>query len=203
MTKISIVDYGLGNIRAIYRIYQQNNISVNFASKPEDFRDTTHIILPGVGAFDWAMTCLEKSGLQPILNQLVIEKKIPILGICVGMQIMAHSSEEGEKAGLGWLKTKVLKFDPELLNTPLLPHMGWNHVYPNDTSTLFHKITKSNFYFLHSYYFSSKNKETLATCDYGGLFAAAVNQQNIYGTQFHPEKSHNNGIRLLKNFSLV
>ena len=96
MTKISIVDYGLGNIRAIYRIYKQNNISVNFASKPEDFRDTTHIILPGVVAFDWAMTCLEKTGLQPILNQLVIEKKIPILGICVGMQIMAHSSEEGK-----------------------------------------------------------------------------------------------------------
>jgi glutamine amidotransferase len=148
--------------------------------------------------------CLEKSGFLETLNDLVLNKKKPILGVCVGMQIMAKSSEEGILDGLGWIEATVKKFNKGGLgcNNPL-PHMGWNSVNPVVRNPLFKDIdANSRFYFLHSYYFNSASKKhSIALTEYDNQFTCAINQDNIFGVQFHPEKSHYNGVKLLKNFS--
>lgn len=204
MAEITIVDYGLGNIKAFVDIYKRLNISIHVASTIDTLKRATHLILPGVGAFDWAMSRLNSSGLRSTLDQLVLERGIPVLGVCVGMQMMALSSEEGTMAGLGWLDAEVVQFDREQLDLPALPHMGWNDVHPQEASKLFRDITEPRFYFLHTYYLSPNDPQRIiATCDYGAPFTAAVSQDHIYGTQFHPEKSHSWGIALLNNFALL
>ena len=195
--KVCIIDYGIGNIKAFKNIYEKSNINAVIATKKNQLEDATHLILPGVGAFDWAMSKLDKSGLRETLDTLVLDRKIPILGICVGMQMMASRSEEGILPGLNWIKGKVLKFDE---NT-LLPHMGWNNVKVSVTSKIFNNMENPEFYFLHSYYYQVEDaKNILATSEYGELFSSAINKENIFGTQFHPEKSHENGIKILENF---
>jgi glutamine amidotransferase len=195
--KVCIVDYGIGNIKAFKNIYDKLNINVEIASKKEQFIDATHLILPGVGAFDWAISKLNESGLRKILDILVLEKKIPILGVCVGMQIMATQSEEGLLNGLNWIKGKVLKLD----NNKILPHMGWNNVEPVTKSGLFNDIKKLEFYFLHSFYYKTEDdNHILTTSKYGSLFTSSIYNNNIFGTQFHPEKSHQSGIKVLENF---
>ena len=201
---IAIIDYGLGNINAFVNIYKQLNVSFKLAKKVEDLDDATKLILPGVGAFDHAMEQLAASGMQDRLNELVLQKKLPVIGICVGMQMMANSSDEGNLPGLGWIDATVKKFDASKITyTTRLPHMGWNDVAPVAENPLFKGLEKdAKFYFLHSYYFACNNAtDTLAITDYGGEFACAANHSNIYGVQFHPEKSHHYGIQLLKNFS--
>jgi glutamine amidotransferase len=201
---IEIIDYGLGNTQAFVNIYQRLDIPVGLAKKAEDLSEATHIILPGVGAFDWAMSRLDMSGMLEMLNHLVIDKKIPVLGVCVGMQIMAKSSEEGTSDGLGWIDADVRRFDAEYMQKTIsLPHMGWNDVESRDNSDLFNDMGKdARFYFLHSYYFSPNNaSNVIASTVYGKQFAAAVRRDNVYGVQFHPEKSHSWGIQLLKNFA--
>ena len=194
---IGILDYGLGNISAFKRLFYTNNIKTKVINSPADFSEVSKIIFPGVGAFDWAMSKLDKSGLRETLDTLVLDRKIPILGICVGMQMMASRSEEGILPGLNWIKGKVLKFDE---NT-LLPHMGWNNVKVSVTSKIFNNMENPEFYFLHSYYYQVEDaKNILATSEYGELFSSAINKENIFGTQFHPEKSHENGIKILENF---
>ncbi|MFA6075371.1 MAG: imidazole glycerol phosphate synthase subunit HisH [Negativicutes bacterium] len=200
---IAIVDYGVGNIRAFANIYSSLGISFKIASKLSDFDSVTKIILPGVGAFDYAMSRLHLSGLRDKLNELVLERKMPVLGVCVGMQMLARSSEEGTLSGLGWIDGEVKKFDSSLLNQGLnIPHMGWNNI----VLSKYNKITKDletapRFYFLHSYYFCcSCADDVVAITEYGDKFASVVNSDNVYGIQCHPEKSHNNGITLLKNF---
>ena len=201
---IGIVDYGIGNIKAFSNIYKQLDIPHRVVTCKEHFKDVEKIILPGVGAFDHAMMRLGKSGLLATLSHLVLNKKKPVLGICVGMQMMAKSSEEGIFEGLGWIDAEVIKFNKEALGSEYpLPHMGWNLVeYMND-NPLFKDIdANSRFYFLHSYYFNSTNKDnSIATTEYGKRFTCAINRDNIFGVQFHPEKSHHNGMQLLKNFS--
>jgi len=195
--KICIVDYGIGNIKAFKNIYDKLNINVEIASKKEQFVNATHLILPGVGTFDWAMSKLNESGLKETLDGLVLEKKIPILGICVGMQIMASQSEEGVLSGLNWIEGKVLKLDKDII----LPHMGWNNVKLSNKSDLFNNIENFEFYFLHSYYYKTEDdKHILSMSKYGNSFTSAIYKENIFGTQFHPEKSHKNGIKILENF---
>lgn len=202
---ITIVNYGLGNIQAFVNIYKRLNIPVTVASTASQLAGADKIILPGVGAFDWAMMCLNESGMREILDERVILHKRPVLGVCVGMQMMAQRSEEGRQPGLGWIEAEVRRFDDSGFEQKThLPHMGWNDACPAGTECLFRTMTRSRFYFLHSYYIVPTDHDTvLAMTDYGGSFASAVRLENIYGTQFHPEKSHQSGIQLLKNFAEI
>lgn len=200
---IGLVDYGLGNIQAFANVYRRMGIDVFTASSPIDLRHASKLILPGVGSFDWAMSCLQESGLRDALDEEVLKSKKPILGVCVGMQIMAKSSEEGVAAGLGWLDANVVKFDNSSFNDKLqLPHMGWNNVKPAASDTLFRGLDAPQYYFLHSYFMvPERSEQTLATSYYGIEFASAVREDNVFGAQFHPEKSHEWGGKLLKNFA--
>jgi len=201
---ISIVDYGVGNIQAIANIYKRLNIPARIARTAEELAGAERIILPGVGAFDWAMSRLNRSGMRGVLDDLALSQSRPVLGICVGMQMLANRSDEGSLEGLGWMDAEVKKFDRAALSErEHLPHMGWNDVEPRSQESLFRDIgATGRFYFLHSYYFAPKNQNMiLGVTDYGGLFASCVRAGNIYGVQFHPEKSHQWGTKLLKNFA--
>ena len=203
---ITIVDYGVGNISAFKNVFKRLNIASSIAKSSSDLENATKLILPGVGSFDYAMSQLNLSGMRKKLDELVIEKKIPVLGICVGMQMMGNGSEEGASEGLNWVDAEVLKFDESLLETRVkLPHMGWNEVKPVKESILFNNINEEAiFYLLNSYYFKCKNSNhVLGVSDYGSSFSSCINFENIYGVQFHPEKSHNNGEKLLHNFALI
>lgn len=203
---ITIVDYGLGNVQAIANIYKRLEIPATLAKTAADLAGATHLILPGVGAFDWAMARLDESGMRATLDDLVLQQGKPVLGICVGMQMMAKYSEEGSAAGLGWLDAGVKLFDDaRFTGRTHLPHMGWNDIEPVSTDGLLRDLGDSaRFYFLHSYYFAPNNiADVLAFADYGSRFACAVRKRNIHGVQFHPEKSHARGIQLLKNFATV
>jgi len=198
---ITVVDYGLGNILSFINLYKRLNIRCNVATTAKDFEGATKIILPGVGSFDHAMDSLNASGMRATLDEFVLEKKLPVLGICVGMQMLADGSDEGQSAGLGWVPGRVKKFD--LGRVKQLPHMGWNDVEPVANSGLFNAFnTTPRFYFLHSYYYDCVSHEhILANTHYGDDFTCAVGNDNIYGVQFHPEKSHQYGMSLLKNFA--
>lgn len=201
---IAIINYGLGNIQAFANIYKRLNIRVTIVTNPDELLAADKIILPGVGAFDWAMTLLNNSGMRRTLDEFVIERKRPILGVCVGMQMMAKKSEEGVLDGLGWIDAEVKKFDQMITGRKIyLPHMGWNEVTPRCSNGLFRNIgSGARFYFLHSYYIQPNQEDrVLAVTDYNGPFASAVCSENVFGVQFHPEKSHHQGIELLKNFA--
>jgi glutamine amidotransferase len=201
---IHIVDYGLGNVQAFVTMYKRLGIETVRATAGDDLRDVRKLILPGVGAFDHAMELLDASGMRQPLEHLVREGKVPVLGICVGMQILAYSSEEGVRAGLGWVGGRVRIFAGNPASAALpMPHMGWNDVVPAAGSPLFKGIEDdARFYFLHSYYFESSDpKNILARADYGFQFDCAIQNDNVFGVQFHPEKSHHWGAALLKNFA--
>ena len=204
---ISIINYGLGNVLAFYNIYKKLNIESQVVSSSSELESATKIILPGVGSFDWAMDKLNKSGMRETLDHLVLEKKIPVMGICVGMQMMANSSEEGQKEGLGWFDAKVkkIKCDKKID----LPHMGWNKINIKNDNTLFQGLqNNARFYFLHSYSAilpKKFNKGLSAIYSHvdGKKVLSMVMYNNILGTQFHPELSKNTGLKFLKNFSEI
>lgn len=201
---ITIIDYGLGNVLAFVNVYSRLNIPVAVARSAGDLVTATKLILPGVGAFDHAMQQLEQSGMRQGVDQLVLQCGMPVLGICVGMQMLANSSDEGVLSGLGWIDGRVRRFGVgTLLSHTHLPHMGWNDVTPVVGGGLFAGLEHdARFYFLHSYYFDCHQPEnTLAVSDYGIQFSSAVQHENVYGVQFHPEKSHHFGSQLLKNFA--
>lgn len=201
---ISVVSYGSGNIAAIANIFHRSGVEFNIAKNQGDLEQATKLVLPGVGAFDHTMGLLEKSGMIPALNRLVLDDKVPVLGICVGMQVMANASQEGERKGLGWIDASIRRFEvSKMLHKPFIPHLGWNLIKPRVEHSLFRSIDmEKGFYFLHSYYFSTRDPAVvMATTDYGIEFASAVNSENIYGLQFHPEKSHANGMRIFQNFA--
>ncbi len=201
---ISLIDYGVGNINAFLNIFKQLGIAANKASSSQDVKQATKLILPGVGAFDDAMQRLNDSGMREALEEAVLVNNIPVIGICVGMQMLAEKSDEGVKPGLGWIKGEVKRFDPATINhITKFPHMGWNDVNPVRDSPLFAGLeTNARFYFLHSYYYQCADPaDVLATSEYGIRFASAINHKHIYGIQCHPEKSHHFGIQLLQNFA--
>lgn len=203
---IGIINYGVGNISAFKNIYKQLNIPIKIVSSENELDDVSKIILPGVGHFDYAMTRFQDSGMVNRVNQMVMQDKTPVVGICVGMQMMAKRSDEGELAGLGWIDAEVKKFDPDLTMGKMqlpLPHMGWNDIEKSGNSPILEGLDHSSrFYFLHSYYFVCNNpNDIIAQTNYGGIYTSAANHENVYGIQFHPEKSHKYGIQLLKNFA--
>lgn len=203
---IGIVNYGSGNINAIANIYKKLNISYLISRNPSELETVSHLVLPGVGAFDETMRILKKTGLKNFLNDMVMDKKKPIMGICVGMQVLAEGSEEGDLEGFGWIEGYVKKFDLSLFkDKPHVPHLGWNTVDAKKNHSIFENIDRrKGFYFLHSYYFDCKNDgDILGTTKYGLIYASAVNHDNVFGMQFHPEKSHQNGLTIFNNFTKI
>lgn len=201
---IGIIDYGSGNIHAIATIYKNLNIKYAIICNPEELDKVDKLILPGVGAFDATMQLLIDSGFRDKLNDLVIRKKVPILGICVGLQVMGFGSDEGDLPGLGWIPGTVKKFNINKIEfKPKLPHMGWNTIKDIKNHSLFKGIDNEfGFYFVHSYYFECESEDNiLTTSNYSIDFTSAINSGHIIGTQFHPEKSHGNGVLLFKNFA--
>lgn len=201
---IAIVDYGMGNLKAFANIYRRLQVNHKVVSSPDELRKADGIILPGVGAFDHAMSRLNNSGQREALDECVLVNKTPVIGICVGMQMLAKSSDEGVLPGLGWVDGVVRKMTlPDRPKKLPLPHMGWNEVNQGVSHPLFDGIQQDGtFYFLHSYYFECENSENMmASAHYGKDFACIVHSENVYGIQCHPEKSHHNGVRLLENFA--
>lgn len=200
---IGIIDYGLGNVLAFQNVYKRLNIESLVVKSAGDVGKVAKLILPGVGAFDHAMQMFDASGLRPAVEEAVVGKCVPVLGVCVGMQILARSSEEGVGAGLAWVPGVVKRISSPPGAGIRLPHMGWNDVAPiSDSDVLRGFDGDCRFYFLHSYYFEAEYSEhVIATTEYGRTFCCAVRKGNVYGVQFHPEKSHHYGAQLLKNFA--
>jgi glutamine amidotransferase len=201
---ICIVDYGVGNVRAFSTLFKRLGFNAQRATSPADLTGATRLVLPGVGNFDHAMQRLNDSGMLPKLESMVLEQAIPIIGVCVGMQMLASGSDEGNLPGLNWLPGRVRAFAANPISASLpMPHMGWNDVQPVAQSPLFAAgfEESSQFYFLHSFYFQAQDKaHVAAVANYGLNFDAAVSCGNIHGVQFHPEKSHHWGEKLIKNF---
>jgi glutamine amidotransferase len=201
---IKIIAYGSGNVKAISNIFKRLNIACEIAETKSDLDGATKLVLPGVGAFDQSMKLFRESGMFDEANRLVLENRTPVIGVCVGLQMMAEFSEEGSCDGLSWIKGQVKKIDTQhLTQKPALPHMGWNTIEPQVDHAVLKDVDKEKgFYFLHSYRFHCENSgDILATSNYGGEFPSAVYSNNIFGFQFHPEKSHSNGISVFKNFA--
>jgi len=202
---IGILDYGLGNIRAFSNIYKSLDISHKIITTNDDLDNVEKIILPGVGAFDNAMNKFNQSGLRDPVEEMVLNQDIPLLGVCVGLQMLGRSSNEGKEKGLGWIDADIKIFDTSnIMHETKLPHMGWNNIEIKSNNELLFKNLNSDdrFYFLHSYYFDCDNQDDIiAQTHYGANFTCAAKLNNIYGVQFHPEKSLKNGEKLLYNFS--
>jgi glutamine amidotransferase len=201
---ICVVDYGVGNIQAFLNLFKRLDIEAKRADTPVGLEGAERIILPGVGHFDYAMQRLNNSGIRPKLEELILHCRVPVLGVCVGMQMLAKGSDEGSLPGLNWVPGHVRSFASKHQSGSLpLPHMGWNELRARGDSKLFSKGFESTpqFYFLHSYYFVAEDtQDVAATATYGFDFDAVVSRGHIHGVQCHPEKSHHWGEQLLKNF---
>lgn len=198
MSKVAIIDYDMGNVASVQKVLNFLGVQNTVTRKAKEIQEATHLILPGVGAYGAAMERLHAYDLVSPLSEYVLEKKIPILGICLGMQLMTETGTEyGNHRGLGWIAGTTTKLESGDLR---LPHVGWNNITVTQR-TLFDGITDDNFYFVHSYAVRPHDASIVsATCDYGKSFVAALQKDNIFATQFHPEKSQQSGIRVVKNF---
>lgn len=198
---IVIVDYDIGNISAVQNMFQRIGVACRVSSNTKDIEQAERIVLPGNGSFDACMLNLKDSGLIPVLKSRVLQHGVPLLGICVGAQMLGHASAEGVEPGLGWINMRVERFP--VLPDLRVPHMGWNHVKPKKPHPLTDAMTdETRFYFVHSYYMQPVEKDdVLLTTPYGIEFASAVARGNISGVQFHPEKSHRFGKQLFKAFA--
>lgn len=200
---ITIIDYGVGNLGSIQNMLKKLGAQSEIATDVSAIERATKIILPGVGAFDAGMTQLNQSGLRPALDTAVLRKRVPVYGICLGMQLMTEGSEEGRLSGLGWIPAKTIRFLPEPNETMKIPHMGWSIVTKAKQSPALELLDgEPRFYFVHSYHVDCRNRaDVLLTAQYGSVhFDAAFERDNILGFQFHPEKSHRFGMALLKAF---
>jgi len=203
---IVIVDYRMGNVGSVLNMLRKIGAPAKVSADAGEISRADRLILPGVGAFDTGMTHLNASGLLPVLREQALERKKPILGICLGMQLLTHSSEEGSLPGLGWIAGATVRFRFTGDQTKLrIPHMGWNTVTPTRDHLLFRDLAdEAAFYFVHSYHVVCQHdSDVLAQAQYGYNFACAVQRDNICGTQFHPEKSHRFGLQLLRNFAAL
>ena len=202
---VTIIDYGIGNIGSIANMIRKSDFNPIIITKPEKLRESIKIILPGVGSFDHAMKTLNDDGWLNILNEMVIEHKVPVLGICLGMQLMCKGSEEGVLPGLSWIDAEVKRFNPQVEENLKIPHMGWNTITPRNNSELLNSFeVEQRFYFVHSYHVVCNNPLDIdGTSSHGYEFVSAFHHENIYGVQFHPEKSHRFGMNLLNNFLQV
>ena len=201
---ITIVDYNAGNIKSIQNMLKKIGVKSTISSQINEIKQAQKLILPGVGHFDFGMNNLRQSGLIDILHEKVMIEETPILGICLGAQMLGNQSEEGIENGLGWIDMDVIKFNSKLIGAnDKIPHMDWTDVEVKKQSNLFNNMfDHSRFYFVHSYHMLPKNTEDiLCTSNYGYDFVSAVEHKNIYGVQFHPEKSHKFGMKLLENFA--
>ena len=193
---IVILDYGMGNVKSISNMLDRAKVENIITSDVLKINEGDKYILPGVGSFDEGMRRISKANWLDTLEYNILELKKPILGICLGMQLLTNRSEEGGLAGLSWIDTEVVKFDNSDL---IVPHMGWNTI-KTENSSLFDNLSNSRFYFVHSFYIPICDK-VIAETNYGVNFGCAIQSENIYGVQFHPEKSHRFGMQLLKNFN--
>lgn len=202
---IAVLDYGSGNVRAFLNAYERMKVPCRAARRPEDLAGTERIILPGVGAFDTALRQFEASGMREPVERKVLGEGMPLLGICVGMQMLAHDSAEGVRAGLDWVPGHVRRLGTGGGPVMRLPHMGWNRIEAQGNCPLLQGLPNGGrFYFLHSYFFEGAgDTEVIASVAYGTRFPCAVRRGNIFAVQFHPEKSHEDGMRLLRNFSTL
>ena len=201
---ITIVDYGMGNLGSVFNMFKKIGIASKITSDLEEIKTATKLLLPGVGSFDKAMQKINNSGIKQVLDQKVLIEETPILGICLGMQLLTNSSEEGKEKGLGYINASTIKFS--FLDKKMkVPHMGWNLVKKSTTSLLTADLEEeSRFYFVHSFYVKVKNREnSILKTKYGLEFDSAIQNKNIYGAQFHPEKSHRFGMKLHKKFSKI
>jgi len=198
-----IIDYGMGNLRSVYNKFKRMGIDCLISSRKEDIESAEKLILPGVGHFKFAMQNLHKLGLIDLLNKKVFDEKTPILGICLGTQLFCRKSEEGNCEGLGWMDSEVVKFKVSDKIKYKVPHMGWNDVTVRNSNALDKVINAGEkFYFVHSYHLMCNDQaDVWMTTEYDYEFVSAVHRDNIYGTQFHPEKSHDVGYALLKKFT--
>ncbi len=200
---IVIIDYEMGNLWSVLKAFKRINADAIVSSKIEDIKNAGKLILPGVGHFRNGMDKLRKLNLIDVLNEKVLSQKTPILGICLGVQLFTKHSEEGDCEGLGWLDGKTIRFNFDKSNSIYkIPHMGWNNIKPEKDCVLFDGLEKDAlFYFVHSFHVCPDKKDDIAsTTEYNVRFVSSVQKDNIYGTQFHPEKSHKNGLKILKNF---
>lgn len=200
---VTIIDYGMGNLGSIQNMFKRIGVPSEITGDKERIALARKILLPGVGAFDAAMQKIAESNLLETLNKKVLEDKVPVLGICLGMQLLTKRSEEGVLPGLGWVDGETIKFN--FAESPALkvPHMGWNLIHPVNPSPLLADLPEEpRFYFVHSYYVQLKDPlDVLSTTHYGNHFHSIIQHENIYGAQFHPEKSHKFGMQLLANFA--
>lgn len=198
-----IVDYGVGNLTSIQNMLKKGGKQAIISGDANTIAKATKLLLPGMGHFDNCMQKLTASGLRPLIEKKVFEEKIPVLGICVGLQMFMDSSEEGIEPGLGWIKGKTIRFKPEHMSIPQkIPNMGWLEIQEKKPSPLLTGLEDARFYFAHSYHVQpERNEDNLVEAQYGYSFTAGLEYDNIIGVQFHPEKSHRFGMQLLKNFA--
>jgi glutamine amidotransferase len=200
---ISIVDYGMGNLGSVLNMFKKIGHPAKLVRSPAEIAEAKKIVLPGVGAFDKAMLRINEMGLKEILDQKALVEKVPTLGICLGMQLLTERSDEGQLKGLGWIAAETLRFPA--VDGLKIPHMGWNTVtVSNQNSLTEHLLSDSRFYFVHSFYVKVKNDgNSFLKTHYGVTFDSAIHHENIMGVQFHPEKSHKFGMKLLSNFAAI
>jgi glutamine amidotransferase len=200
---LAIIDYGVGNLTSIQNMFKKAGVEAKICRDKAEIQAAQKILLPGMGSFDNCMNRFNQSGFRELIERKVLEDKMPLLGICVGLQMLTKSSEEGQQLGLGWIKGKTIGFDKlQMQELHKIPNMGWLEIKAKKESPLLSNLQDARFYFAHSYHVVPEDEsDTLITTDYGYAFTAGVEKGNILGVQFHPEKSHRFGMQLFKNFA--